>query len=95
MTKLDKLRPVVEIKIVRPEFFTPAADAVRSFDQGDAVWTRSYRDPKIKWVKGTVQLCLSPVLYLVNDGQNDIKRHVNQLFAARAAAGGTLSRLHP
>lgn len=84
MATLDKSRPAGGTKMDRPEFFTLSADAVRSFDQGDLVWTHSYSDTKIKWVKGTVERRLSPVLYLVKDGRNDIKLNVGQLFTALA-----------
>jgi hypothetical protein len=79
VTKLDKMRPNVDQKIIKkPEVNTAT---LRSFQVGDTVWIRDYRDSKPKWVKAVVEKLCSPVSYFVNVDGKAVKRHIDQMFA--------------
>ena len=79
VTKLDKMRPSVDQKTIKkPEGKTTT---LRSFQVGDTVWIRDYRDSKPKWVKAVVEKLCSPVSYFVNVDGKAAKRHIDQMFA--------------
>lgn len=86
-TRLDILHPSLTAKMERQSKTLPQS-APRNLEIGDPVMVKDYRARKDTWVKGIIQMRLSPVTYRVQVGDLFRKRHVDQL---RSLAGSTVS----
>ena len=78
-TRLDIMRPNLGTKIERKT--THVASEVRTFQEGDTIWTRDYSDSIEKWVDGIIVHQLGPVTYQVKVGDLIWKRHIDQISA--------------
>ena len=78
-TRLAIMRPNLGTKIEKKT--TPVASVVRTFQEGDTIWTRDYRDSAEKWVDGIIVHQLGPVTYKVKVGDLIWKRHIDQITA--------------
>ncbi|XP_045188111.1 uncharacterized protein K02A2.6-like [Mercenaria mercenaria] len=76
-TRLDIMRPDLSNKIQKKT--TPKESQIRTFQEGDSVWIRDYRQSTEKWVDGIIVHQLGPVTYKVKVGDLIWKRHVDQI----------------
>ena len=64
----------------------------RSFEAGEPVLARDYRNQRTAWTKGVIQDRLGPVTYRVQVGKLFWKRHIDQL---RELTGSKVADLEP
>ena len=78
LTRLDILHPRLSAKMERKSKHLPQS-LPRNFEIGDPVMVKDYRQRTDPWIKGVIQMRLSPVRYRVQVGDLFWKRHVDQL----------------
>ena len=78
-TRLDILRPNLK-NTMQKKFSPKPCDKYRSFNVGDPVLVKDYRNRKETWVRGVVICKLSPVTYRVQVEELIWKRHINQII---------------
>ena len=84
-TRLDILHPSLSAKMERKSKDLPKSPS-RNLEIGDPVMVKDYRQRRDPWVKGVIQMRLSPITYRVQVGDLFWKRHVDQL---RSLTGST------
>ena len=94
---LFKRKLKIWLDLIKPGFFTDVRNkqerqmqtqkSLCSFQQGDKVAVRNYRQGLSKWSFGAVLQRLEPVSYLVRMGANYVRHcHVNQMQAAPSSS---------
>ena len=90
-TRLELLRPYLSARIEqKSRRFDPMIK--RSFEVGEPVLAKDYRNRRTAWTKGVIQDRLGPVTYRVQVGKLFWKRHIDQL---RELAGSKVADLEP
>ncbi|KAK3773179.1 hypothetical protein RRG08_013764 [Elysia crispata] len=94
---LFKRKLKIRLDLIKPGFTTDMPNkqerqmqtqkSLRSFQPGDKVAVRNYRQGLSKWSFGTVLQILGPVSYLVRMGANYMRHcHINQMQAAPSSS---------
>ena len=86
-TRLDMLHPCLSAKRERKSKHLPQPSPC-NFEIGDPVMVKDYRQRKDPWIRGVIQMRLSPITYRVQVGDLFWKRHVDQL---RSLAGSRVA----
>ncbi|KAI5747679.1 hypothetical protein M8J77_017390 [Diaphorina citri] len=85
-TRFDLLKPTIEKPEVEQEIKIEQQkinnkDYSKSFEIGETVLVRDYKNPSIKWRSGVVHKKVGNVIYLVLMNNNQVwKRHVDQMM---------------
>ncbi|XP_032879397.1 uncharacterized protein K02A2.6-like [Amblyraja radiata] len=82
-SKLDLVRPDLRRQVEQKVFHCAPQRLTRSFQVGEAVLARDYRNQK--WQPGVVAEVQGPLMYAVNTADGQIRRHVDQIVQSTIA----------
>ncbi|XP_032888189.1 uncharacterized protein K02A2.6-like [Amblyraja radiata] len=82
-SKLDLVRPDLRRQVEQKVFHCAPQRLTRSFQVGEAVLARDYRNQK--WQPGVVAEVQGPLMYAVNMADGQIRRHVDQIVQSTIA----------
>ena len=77
-SRIDLLKPNLRREVQNKQFNTLSSEAARSFDVGQQVLARDYRENK--WTPGRIVTRNGPLMYEVDVGEQTWRRHVDQLL---------------
>lgn len=80
-SRIDLLKPNLRREVQNKQFNTMSSETARSFDVGQQVLARDYRENK--WSPGRIATRTGPLMYEVDVGEHTWRRHVDQLLNAQ------------